>query len=152
MHPVDLGVSDRRPEELAGAVREALRRDDVDAVVVVYVPAAGHRRVPSTPRPCGTPPPATEKPVVTTFLAVDGLPEHLAVLGRDGGAGRGSVPSYPTPERAVRALAHAVRYAPGGTARRGMPELRRSRRATARALSSIVAGGDGGGRAGLLRR
>ena len=49
-------------------------------------------------------------PVVTTFLAVDGLMEHLAVPDADGSAGRGSVPSYRTPERAVAALAHAVRY------------------------------------------
>ena len=49
-------------------------------------------------------------PVVSTFLANDGLSESLSVLGEDGGAARGSVPSFRTPERAVAALAHAVRY------------------------------------------
>jgi acyl-CoA synthetase (NDP forming)/GNAT superfamily N-acetyltransferase len=106
--PADLGVA-IGPADLAAAVRTAAARDDVDALVVVYVPpvatqgvahaaalreAAGH----------------TDKPVVSTFLAVEGLPEYLAVPGREGGAGRGSVPSYGTPERAVAALAHAVRY------------------------------------------
>ncbi len=50
-------------------------------------------------------------PVLTTFLAVEGLPDQLAVIGEDGVAGPGSVPSYRSPERAVAALAHAVRYA-----------------------------------------
>ena len=49
-------------------------------------------------------------PVVTTFLAVDGLMEHLAVVDADGRACRGSVPSYSTLERAVSALSYAVRY------------------------------------------
>ncbi len=94
--------------------------------------AGGDRRASSTLRRCGDGRRDAEKPVVTTFLAVDGLPEHLAVPGRDGGAGRGSVPSYRTPERAVAALAHAVRYGawrarPAGESarlRRGRPRAR----------------------------
>ena len=48
--------------------------------------------------------------MVSTFLANDGLSESLSVLGEDGGAARGSVQSFRTPERAVAALAHAARY------------------------------------------
>jgi hypothetical protein len=47
--------------------------------------------------------------VLSTFLGFEGVPSPL---GGDGDAAppRGAVPSYPTPERAVRALGRAVRY------------------------------------------
>ena len=45
-----------------------------------------------------------DKPVVAVFLAAEGMPAELAVLGEDGTPGRGSVPSYASPERAVAAL------------------------------------------------
>jgi acyl-CoA synthetase (NDP forming) len=48
--------------------------------------------------------------VLSTFLGFDGVPGALAEPGPSAPA-RGSVPSYPTPERAVQALAKAVRYA-----------------------------------------
>ncbi len=54
---------------------------------------------------------AAAVPVVSTFLGVEGVPAALRRLDADGAALPGSVPSYPTPERAVRALAAAVRYA-----------------------------------------
>jgi len=136
--PADLGVS-TGPEELAGAVIQALRRDDVDALVVVYVPPVATQGVEhaSALRAAAA---NTEKPVVSTFLAVDGLPEHLAVPGREGGAGRGSVPSYQTPERAVAALAHAVRYGawrarPAGS----LPAPEGLDRASARAFADSLA-------------
>ena len=68
--PVDLGV-DVSPEELAAAVRAALSRSDVDALVVVYVPivattglahAAALRSAVSR----------AAIPVLATFLAVEG--------------------------------------------------------------------------------
>src|SRR5690606_8956398 len=46
-----------------------------------------------------------------TFLASIGVPELLRVADVEGAAGRGSVPSYPAPEPAVRALARVVEYA-----------------------------------------
>jgi acyl-CoA synthetase (NDP forming) len=51
------------------------------------------------------------KPVVAVFLAAEGVPEELAVPGPDGSPGPGSVPSFPSPERAVAALARVSRYA-----------------------------------------
>ena len=106
--PVDLGVS-VEPAELAAAVRSAVESGSADAIVVVYVP------------PVATPGLAHAAalrsavagltvPVVSTFLAVAGVPEQLAVRSDDGGVARGSVPSFETPERAVAALARAVRY------------------------------------------
>ncbi|MBV9919618.1 MAG: GNAT family N-acetyltransferase, partial [Pseudonocardia sp.] len=51
------------------------------------------------------------KPVVAVFFAAEGVPAELAVLGEDGTPGRGSVPSYASPERAAAALARVRRYA-----------------------------------------
>jgi acyl-CoA synthetase (NDP forming) len=49
--------------------------------------------------------------VIAVFLAAEGVPAELSVP-RDGGSpGPGSVPSYPSPERAAAALARASRYA-----------------------------------------
>ena len=111
--PVDVGAM-AGPAELADAARRALQDDGCDALVIVF-----------------SPPVATEgaehadalaevvigarKPVTTTFLASAGVPEHLVVPSppEAGGAdvpARGSVPSYPSPERAVLALARVVRY------------------------------------------
>jgi hypothetical protein len=52
---------------------------------------------------------ASPKPVLSTFLGFEGVPQALAAPGAESPP-RGSVPSYPSPERAVRALARAVRY------------------------------------------
>jgi acyl-CoA synthetase (NDP forming)/RimJ/RimL family protein N-acetyltransferase len=113
--PVDVGAQ-AGPEIFANAVREQLHRSDVDALIVVFVPplavpGAAYARalrdaVSSAER--GTPP---AKPIVSTFLAVEGIPAELAVAGPGGAPGRGSIPSYPSPERAVLALARVTRYA-----------------------------------------
>ena len=51
----------------------------------------------------------SDKPIVSTFLGSEGVPELLRVPDLEGAAGRGSVPSYPAPESAVRALARVGR-------------------------------------------
>lgn len=54
----------------------------------------------------------SDKPIVSSFLGVQGLPELLRVPDvRGQSAGRGSVPSYPAVESAARALARVVEYA-----------------------------------------
>ena len=84
----------------------------------------------------------SDKPLVSTFLASEGIPELLRVPDVAGStAGRGSVPSYPAVEAAVRALARVVEYAawrakPQGelvAAGRGGPR-RRARRVVDRVL------------------
>ncbi len=139
--PIDLGVS-VQPEMLALAVRTAVEDPAVDAVVVVYVPPVaipGQQHAAALRSAVA----GARKPVVSTFLAVQGLPEQLAVRDPDvrltarGGtapAGRGSVPSFSTPERAVAALARATRYGawctrPGGVLVRpdGIDEARARR-------------------------
>jgi len=106
--PVDLGTS-AGAEELRAAVAGLLADDQCDALVVVFVPAittdpTDHARALADAVR------GAEKPVVSTFLASEGVPEVLTVSGGDGGPQRGSIPSYPSPERAVLALARAVRY------------------------------------------
>ena len=110
--PVDLGV-DVEPEVLALAVRTAVDDPSIDAVVVVYVPPVaipGRRHAAALLAAVE----GAAKPVVSTFLAVQGLPggfDGAAVAsGEPPSTGRGSVPTYGTPERAVAALAHATRY------------------------------------------
>ncbi|MGS0687085.1 bifunctional acetate--CoA ligase family protein/GNAT family N-acetyltransferase [Nakamurella sp. GG22] len=104
----DLGAA-VSAKALAAAVSAAAERDDVDALVVVYAPSVatqGHRHAAALHEAVMK----ARVPVVTTFLAVDGLLQHLVVRSDDGSAGRGTLPSFRTPERAVAALAHAVRY------------------------------------------
>ena len=110
--PVDTGAQ-ASPEEFAAAVRDTVRRDDVDAVVVVFVPPLV---VPGAAyamalREVVTGADAVAKPIVSTFLAVAGVPSELAVLDAAGAPGYGSVPSYSSPERAVLALALVRGYA-----------------------------------------
>jgi acyl-CoA synthetase (NDP forming)/RimJ/RimL family protein N-acetyltransferase len=112
--PVDTGAQ-ASPEQFGAAVREALADADVDALVVVFVPPIA---VPVADYAAALRGAAGEgdgpeqgKPIVSTFLAVEGVPSELAVPNGAGHAGFGSIPSYPSPERAVQALARAQRYA-----------------------------------------
>lgn len=107
--PVDLGAR-ATPEEIGAAVRAAVRSASADAVMAVFVPPIA---VPAEPYAAALRDAAqgASKPVVTTFLAEEGIPEGLSVRDGDGVAVRGSVPSYPGPERAAASLVRAWRYA-----------------------------------------
>jgi acyl-CoA synthetase (NDP forming) len=135
--PVDVGAG-AGPEALAGAVRDELRRDDVDALVVVFVPPLA---IPGTAYARALREVAEEegrhKPIVSTFLATEGIPAELAVRGADGSPARGSIPSYPSPERAVLALGRATRYAAWRSAPQG--ELVRPERTDQKAAHALVA-------------
>lgn len=111
---VDLGPAVTR-QELTTAVAEAMTDDAIDAVIVVFVPPVAVDSADyalglmEATRPVGGGD-VPVKPVVTTFLAVEGVPEGLSRTSADGLPIRGSIPSYPTPERAASALAQAWRY------------------------------------------
>ncbi|HEY0452829.1 GNAT family N-acetyltransferase [Actinophytocola sp.] len=109
--PVDVGAS-AGPDVLADAVRQALRDPEVDSLVVVFIPPL---TIPGTAYARAIRDAVAGldaiKPIVSTFLATEGIPHELAVPGPGGAPGRGSIPSYPSPERAVLALARATRYA-----------------------------------------
>jgi acyl-CoA synthetase (NDP forming) len=106
---VSLGA-DASAEDFEAALDRAIDSDDVDAVVTVFIPPINTTgdEVAAVLATVGD---QSDKPIVSTFLASVGVPELLRVPDLATSAGRGSVPSYPAPESAVRALARVVHYA-----------------------------------------
>jgi acyl-CoA synthetase (NDP forming)/RimJ/RimL family protein N-acetyltransferase len=104
-HRRDLGA-DASAEDFRGALAAVFDDPDVDSVVALFIPPL------TTPdadvaRVLAAASAPAAKTVVSTFLGMPGVPEAL----RAPGGGRGSVPSYSTPEDAVRALALVTAYA-----------------------------------------
>jgi acyl-CoA synthetase (NDP forming) len=108
--PVALG-SDATAEDFEEALDAAIDDPEVDSVVAVFIPPlnTSGAEVAHVLAAVGE---QSDKPLVSTFLGVEGIPELLRVPDVAGStAGRGSVPSYPAVEAAVRALARVVDYA-----------------------------------------
>ncbi len=98
-------------EDFEDALDGAIDDDDVDAVIAVYIPPlnVSGEDVANVLAAVGE---QSDKPLVSSFLGAEGVPELLRVPDVAGHtAGRGSVPSYPAVEAAVRALARVVEYA-----------------------------------------
>jgi acyl-CoA synthetase (NDP forming)/GNAT superfamily N-acetyltransferase len=106
---VDIGAS-ASAEVFGAALADAVRADDVDSIVAVFVPPLLHTSGEEHAVALRDAVRGSGKPVISTFLGFDGVP---AQLSEPGGLmpNPGSVPSYPSPERAVRTLALAVRHA-----------------------------------------
>ncbi|MGU3294409.1 bifunctional acetate--CoA ligase family protein/GNAT family N-acetyltransferase [Williamsia sp. M5A3_1d] len=106
---IDLGAG-AGAGEFAAALRQVVADDGVDAIVAVFVPpvAVG---ADSYARALTDATAGSAKTIVSTFLAVEGIPANLTVRDGDGTPVRGSIPSYPAPERAATALGQAWRYA-----------------------------------------
>ncbi len=103
--------ADATADDFEDALDSAIDDDHVDAVVAVYIPPldAGGEEVANVLAAVGE---QSDKPLVSTFLGREGVPELLRVPDLSGHtAGRGSVPSYPAVEAAVRALARVVEHA-----------------------------------------
>lgn len=107
--PMALGPT-ATAEDFDRALAELLADDSVDSVVVVFIPALTpiSDDVAEVMRARAA---TADKPIVTTYLGYQGLPAELRRIGDNGETVTGSVPSYPAPEDAVRALAQATRYA-----------------------------------------
>ena len=101
--------ADASAEHFAEALDTALADDEVDSVLAVYLPPVATRSD-EVARVLAERGQRSEKPLLSSFLAAQGLPELLRVPDAEGAAGRGSVPSYSAPDSAVRALARAVDY------------------------------------------
>ncbi|TDC91379.1 GNAT family N-acetyltransferase [Actinomadura sp. 7K507] len=107
---IDLGPR-ADADDYEAALASALDDDTVDAVVAVFTPPTigGYDvRVPERILRLAA---EGRKPIVATYLGTEGMPAELRVTGPDGMPAEGSVPSYPSPEDAVRALAYVIRYA-----------------------------------------
>lgn len=96
--------------EFERALDEAIDAPTVHAIVAVYIPplntsGAGMAAVLAAKGE------RSDKPLVSTLPGAQGVPESLRVPDPTGGAGCGSVPSYATPEAAVRALGRVVSHA-----------------------------------------
>jgi acyl-CoA synthetase (NDP forming) len=107
---VALGADATGPD-FEDALDAAIDDPEVDAVVAVYIPPIDvpGDEVADVLAAVGE---QSDKPLVSSFLGAEGVPELLRVPDVAGStAGRGSVPSYPAVEDAVRALARVVEYA-----------------------------------------
>lgn len=105
---VSLGA-DASADDFEATLDVAIDNPNVDAVVAVFIPPLNTtgEEVANVLATVGE---QSDKPIVSTFLGSEGIPELLRVPDLQGVAGRGSVPSYPAPETAVRALARVVNY------------------------------------------
>jgi acyl-CoA synthetase (NDP forming)/RimJ/RimL family protein N-acetyltransferase len=108
--PIDLGPTASATDfesALAGLVDDQA----VDSVIVVFAPTVQSSRAVVVAQVLSAVAARGTKPVVTTFLGSAGVPDALRVLDTNDTPTRGSVPSYPSPEEAARAVAHATSYA-----------------------------------------
>ncbi|MGH3510352.1 MAG: GNAT family N-acetyltransferase [Nocardioidaceae bacterium] len=144
---VALGA-DATAEDFEDALDAAIGDPAVDAVVAVYIPPLNTSgiEVANVLAAVGE---QSDKPLVSTFLGAEGVPELLRVPDVAGSAaGRGSVPSYPAVEAAVRTLARAVEYAAWLARDEGRPvppeevDLPRGRAVVERVLKTDPAGRD----------
>ncbi|WP_244242277.1 bifunctional GNAT family N-acetyltransferase/acetate--CoA ligase family protein [Nocardioides seonyuensis] len=97
-------------DDFEDALDAAIDDPEVDAVAAIYIPPlnVSGEDVANVLAAVGE---QSDKPIVTTFLGTEGVPELLRVPDVAGSsAGRGSVPSYPAVEAAIRALARVVEY------------------------------------------
>jgi acyl-CoA synthetase (NDP forming)/RimJ/RimL family protein N-acetyltransferase len=98
-------------EDFEDALDAVIDDLEVDGIVAIYIPPlnAGGAEVANALAAVAE---QADKPMVSSFLGREGVPELLRVPDLSGStAGRGSVPSYPAVEQAVRALARVVDYA-----------------------------------------
>lgn len=112
--PRDL-TTDATPDDFRRALTEALADDTCDAVVVTAIPWVGdgsaQALAAAVREAAQAPGPGPAKPVAVVHLEIQELAQALAGTGGEPAPGTRRIPAYPAAERAVRALAEAVRYA-----------------------------------------
>jgi acyl-CoA synthetase (NDP forming)/RimJ/RimL family protein N-acetyltransferase len=97
-------------DDFEEALDAAIDNTEVDAVIAVYVPPLDAPGV-DVAQVLAAVGEQSDKPLVSSFLGREGVPELLRVPDHAGNtAGRGSVPSYPGVEAAVEALAKVMDY------------------------------------------
>ena len=133
-NPVDM-IAAAPGESYRKALKLLAEWDGIDAIIILYVPvlvtnseeiAAGVRAAALEIE--------REIPMLSVFLSSKGTPDTLKTEGL-------SIPSYPFPEDAARALAHAVRYGIWATTPEGVvPQYTDVRTSEAKALVAGVLG------------
>ena len=98
-NPVDM-IASATADQYERSLRVLLEDDAVDAVVTIFVRPLGTRAAEVT-RGIAAAAEGSDRPVLAVWLGAD----------TPGSGDTGDVPRFTTPEYAVRALAHAVRYA-----------------------------------------
>ena len=132
--PVDLGPA-ASAVDFERALAALIDDPAVDSVIVVFAPTIVSSRAVVVAGVLAGVAARRAKPIVTTFLGSGGVPEALRVLDDNGMPARGSVPSYPSPEEAAAALAHATSYAMWRSRPQGhVPEVAGCDAATARQI------------------
>ncbi len=150
-NPVDM-IASAPAEHYEGTVRHVLADDNVDAMIVIFIPTgivppddvatAIRRAITQAARDCGK-----HKPVLACFMSSHGIPAAL------GGPAAGrvapeetAIPSFRFPESAAEALAATIRYAEWRSRPAGQPpELPAVDGAAARAVAKewLAAHGEG---------
>ncbi|MFK4085318.1 GNAT family N-acetyltransferase [Kribbella sp. NPDC020789] len=102
--------SDASAADFGSALTEVFADDRVHSVVVIYTPPVQSSGA-EVAAVLASAAAGSDKPVVSTFLASRSVPKELQVPDEDGGAARGSIPSFLNPQYAVGALAKATQYA-----------------------------------------
>lgn len=102
--------SEATAEEFRTALAAAFGDEDVDSVVVCFIPPLVTLDE-AVVRALAEVAADSEKTCVATFLGMRGVTDALSSVRRAAGTAERSVPAYPTPEDSVRALAAAMRYA-----------------------------------------
>nr|WP_281353440.1 bifunctional GNAT family N-acetyltransferase/acetate--CoA ligase family protein [Phytoactinopolyspora mesophila] len=121
--PVDLGVT-ASAEAYASALADLSARTEVDSLLVVFAPAVDASSSEEVARVLADASSSGNKPMVTTFLGIRGVPEEMRRFDEHGVPRRGSVPSYPSLEEGARALAHVTSYSAWRRRRHGhVPDL-----------------------------
>lgn len=102
--------ADASADDFCEALTGVIADDEVHSVVVIFTPPV-QSNVDEVARVLAAAAAGSDKPVLSTFLASRSVPEQLRVADEHGGAARGSIPSFLSPQYAVGALAKATQYA-----------------------------------------
>jgi acyl-CoA synthetase (NDP forming)/RimJ/RimL family protein N-acetyltransferase len=109
IEPITLGA-EATGADFGAALEEVFADDGVHSVVVIFTPPVRSNGA-EVAQVLAAAAAGSGKPVVSTFMASRSVPEQLRVPDGHGGAARGSIPSYSSPQYAVGALAKATQYA-----------------------------------------
>jgi acyl-CoA synthetase (NDP forming) len=101
--------ADATAADFGAALSEVFADDRVHSIVVIYTPPVQSNGA-EVAQVLAAAAAGSKKPVVSTFLASRSVPAELRVPDADGGAARGSIPSFLNPQYAVGALAKATQY------------------------------------------